>query len=294
MAFIQLCIHSYVLLRFVTSLSLCFVTYVTENRPLCKTPSSQHCPPLHRPLQVLQGSVTPPPAYKVTATSVANKGEPFISGIHSSKSGVQAFLRTVPPVKHTTAAAAAPPASAKTPNMFKHHTTPLVMVASDPTSPSRSSRSAFTLSPPLPSSLHSPTASSAACSLSDSSTVLSPPTSPAASSHLTSGVTTAPGATQEALLTGHDPDARQTQTGPQAQQRRTTAADSAAGSSADTVAAPAGGSDSSSCGAKVWRVDGYLSPQDMVAQQLPHLTWDDALPPILSFYSFATAEVVTE
>jgi hypothetical protein len=29
-----------------------------------------------------------------------------------------------------------------------------------------------------------------------------------------------------------------------------------------------------------------------VARQLPHLEWNDALPPILSFYSFAAAEVV--
>lgn len=38
-----------------------------------------------------------PPAYKVTATSVANKGEPFISGIQDSKEAVQAFLNSVPP-----------------------------------------------------------------------------------------------------------------------------------------------------------------------------------------------------
>jgi hypothetical protein len=35
-----------------------------------------------------------------------------------------------------------------------------------------------------------------------------------------------------------------------------------------------------------------LLPQ-AVARQLPHLEWDDSLPPILSFYSYAAAELVT-
>lgn len=35
----------------------------------------------------------------------------------------------------------------------------------------------------------------------------------------------------------------------------------------------------------------YITPKEMVAQQLPRLSWDDDVPPILSFYSFAVAKV---
>lgn len=42
--------------------------------------------------QVLEGSVPLPPAYKVTAQSVANKNETFISGITNSRNAVQAFV----------------------------------------------------------------------------------------------------------------------------------------------------------------------------------------------------------
>jgi hypothetical protein len=45
--------------------------------------------------QVLEGLVPCPPAYKVTATSVANKGEPFRSGLSDSKQAVQDFMDTV-------------------------------------------------------------------------------------------------------------------------------------------------------------------------------------------------------
>jgi hypothetical protein len=36
----------------------------------------------------------------------------------------------------------------------------------------------------------------------------------------------------------------------------------------------------------------FLTPQQMVALQLPHLQWNAAVPPMLSFYSFAAFEVV--
>jgi hypothetical protein len=41
-------------------------------------------------------------------------------------------------------------------------------------------------------------------------------------------------------------------------------------------------------------VSDYLDPREMVARHLPHLLpWrDDVPPPILSFYSFAAADVV--
>ena len=38
-----------------------------------------------------------------------------------------------------------------------------------------------------------------------------------------------------------------------------------------------------------WLLAGLWSPREMVAAQLPHLAWSDALPPILSFYSYAEA-----
>jgi hypothetical protein len=44
---------------------------------------------------VLDGRAPSPPAYKVTATSVANKGEPFRSGLSDSKNAVQDFMDTV-------------------------------------------------------------------------------------------------------------------------------------------------------------------------------------------------------
>jgi hypothetical protein len=36
-----------------------------------------------------------------------------------------------------------------------------------------------------------------------------------------------------------------------------------------------------------------MGPKEAVIRFLPHLAWDDEVPPILSFYSFASAEVVT-
>ncbi len=33
---------------------------------------------------------------------------------------------------------------------------------------------------------------------------------------------------------------------------------------------------------------GLMVRREMVAEHLPHLTWDDGLPPICSFYSYAT------
>jgi hypothetical protein len=46
-------------------------------------------------VQVLEGSVPLPPAYRVTAQSVANKGEPFISGIDNTKEAIAAFMAGV-------------------------------------------------------------------------------------------------------------------------------------------------------------------------------------------------------
>lgn len=135
----------------------------------------------------MEGSVAMPPAYRVTATSVANKGEPFISGIHDSREAVQAFLNSVSapsPVSH--AAQATPTAS---------------------------------------------------------------PAAPARADLVEAGK---------------------------------------AAESDTTAAAGAGGA-----GVKLrWEVVDYLGPKEMVSQQLPHLAWDDELPPILSFYSFASAQVV--
>lgn len=37
------------------------------------------------------------------------------------------------------------------------------------------------------------------------------------------------------------------------------------------------------------RLTEYLSPKDMTAQQLPHLEWNDRVPPIAAFYSYASA-----
>lgn len=129
-----------------------------------------------------------PPAYKVTAASVANKGEPFISGMHNSKEGVQAFLDKSEDPEATAGGASAETVAAET-------------VAA---------------------------AAGSGCS---------------------------------------------------------------AGVDGGSDGEPAGGS-SVSVSHHKWRVTDFLGPREMVAQQLPHLTYDDALPPILSFYSFATAEVV--
>jgi hypothetical protein len=38
-----------------------------------------------------------------------------------------------------------------------------------------------------------------------------------------------------------------------------------------------------------WELSELLSPQQQLAASLPHIAWDDAVPPILSFYSFAAA-----
>jgi hypothetical protein len=66
------------------------------------------------------------------------------------------------------------------------------------------------------------------------------------------------------------------------------AADTAA---ADAAAAAAAGSGSN--GARLaWRVVDYMGPKEAVGRFLPHLVWDREVPPILSFYSFASAEVV--
>lgn len=62
-------------------------------------------------MQVLDGSMPPPPAYKVTATSVANKGEPFISGIPNSREAVQTFLDSIALATSSTAAAETPTAA---------------------------------------------------------------------------------------------------------------------------------------------------------------------------------------
>lgn len=130
-----------------------------------------------------------PPAYRVTATSVANKGEPFISGIQDSREAVQAFLNSV-----------------------------------------------SATSPVSPAAQAAPTA---------------PPAVPAPADPVAAGC----------------------------------AAES------DTPAAAAAGA--GGVGVKLcWEVVDYLGPKEMVSQQLPHLTWDDELPPILSFYSFASAQVV--
>jgi hypothetical protein len=58
-------------------------------------------------LQVLEGSVPLPPAYKVTAQSVANKDEPFISGIGNNAEALTAFMASI-----NSGAAAAPAAAA--------------------------------------------------------------------------------------------------------------------------------------------------------------------------------------
>jgi hypothetical protein len=63
-------------------------------------------------LQVLNGSVPPPPAYKVTAMSVANKGEPFLSGIPNSREAVQSFLDSIMSPTAPTAAGQTPGAAA--------------------------------------------------------------------------------------------------------------------------------------------------------------------------------------
>jgi len=42
---------------------------------------------------------------------------------------------------------------------------------------------------------------------------------------------------------------------------------------------------------KCYKLLEYLDPQDMMSRQLPHLQWDDDVPPILSFYSYAAFEV---
>jgi hypothetical protein len=44
-----------------------------------------------------------------------------------------------------------------------------------------------------------------------------------------------------------------------------------------------------SCGP--WRLAELLGPREMVARVLPHLAWQDKVPPILSFYSYAAAEL---
>lgn len=42
---------------------------------------------------------------------------------------------------------------------------------------------------------------------------------------------------------------------------------------------------------KEFKLAEFLGPRQMAEQQLPHLQWDDKVPPILSFYSFAAFEV---
>jgi hypothetical protein len=113
-------------------------------------------------MQVLEGSVPLPPAYKVTAQSVANKDEPFISGIDNKKEALAAFMASI-----NSSAAAVPAAAAAA--------------------------------------------------------------APAGA--------------------------------PQQQQRQ-------------------------------YKLVQFLTPQEMVAAQLPHLKWDAKLPPMLSFYSFAAFEVL--
>jgi hypothetical protein len=131
-------------------------------------------------VQVLEGSVPCPPAYKVTAVSVANKGEPFISGIPNSREAVQAFLDSVQSNTTTT-------------------------------------------------------------------TITTGTTSPTTDAAATAGVASA------------------------------------------AAAAGAGAGSGAGLG---WRVTDFMGPRDAVGRQLPHAKWDDAVPPILSFYSFASAEMV--
>lgn len=72
-------------------------------------------------LQVLEGSVPLPPAYKVTAQSVANKGEPFISGIDNNKEALAAFMAGI-----GSSAAAPAAAAAGTPQQQQHREFKLV------------------------------------------------------------------------------------------------------------------------------------------------------------------------
>lgn len=74
---------------------------------------------LHK--QVLEGSVPLPPAYKVTAQSVANKGEPFISGIDNNKEALAAFMAGI-----GSSAAAPAAAAAGTPQQQQHREFKLV------------------------------------------------------------------------------------------------------------------------------------------------------------------------
>jgi hypothetical protein len=41
-----------------------------------------------------------------------------------------------------------------------------------------------------------------------------------------------------------------------------------------------------------WRLTELLSPRAMAARMLPHEPWRDAAPPLLSFYSYAAAELL--
>ena len=60
----------------------------------------------------LEGTDRPlPPAYKVTAQSVANKGEPFLSGLAPNPQALQAFLDTCNPLPAPGEKAAAGPAA---------------------------------------------------------------------------------------------------------------------------------------------------------------------------------------
>jgi hypothetical protein len=46
----------------------------------------------------------------------------------------------------------------------------------------------------------------------------------------------------------------------------------------------------SACGP--WRLTELLSPRAMAARMLPHEPWREEAPPILSFYSYAAAELM--
>lgn len=47
---------------------------------------------------------------------------------------------------------------------------------------------------------------------------------------------------------------------------------------------------SSTTDSLAFRVKQHMGPHDMVTLQLPHEKWDESLPPILAFYSFAALE----
>jgi hypothetical protein len=159
-----------------------------------------------------------PPGYKVTAQSVANKGEPFLSGLVPQPHTLQAFLDSC--------------SSRAATNATITHTEG----TSGQTNSSTSSTGKAAGKPPMPVPVQPP---SAAHHNTTNGTSNSVPT--AAVPITTPGTGVAPAA-----------------------------------------AAPAGVE-------LRWELSELLSPQQQLAASLPHIAWDDAVPPILSFYSFAAA-----